>query len=125
MFKGMNSIRKNRKGISIVEFIAVVAIFSILSVAAAPSVIVYFEQERVNIDNSNAKDIEAAILRNVAKGVVSLNDGPLSINEIVVKELGSMPQPMQEGYGFYYYEKTGSVRVVEIGSVGEGWKRLY
>lgn len=125
MFKGMNKVRKNRKGISIIEFVVVVAIFGILSVAAAPSVIAYFEQEKICIDNSNAKDIEAAILRNVAKGVISLKDGPAAIREIVIKELGSIPQPYQEGYGFYYYEETGSVKAMDTENVGEGWKRIY
>jgi len=125
MFKGLSRIRKNRKGISIIEFVVVVAIFGILSAVAAPRVIAYFEQEKIYIDNSNAKDIEAAILRNVAKGVISLEDGPVAIREIVIKELGSIPQPLEEGYGFYYYEKTGSVKAMDMESVGEGWKRIY
>ncbi|AEV68008.1 type II secretion system protein [Acetivibrio clariflavus] len=124
MFIGKNSLRKNQKGFSVVEFMVISVIFSILAAAAAPSIINYFEEEKVNTDNFNAKEIENIILRNIEKGFISLDNGPESILELVEKELGSIPKPQQNGFGFYYYEKTGNVRALETGMTREGWIRL-
>ena len=46
------------------------------------------------------------------------------IAEIVLKELGSIPEPQQEGYGFYYCDKTGDVKALKIGCERESFKRL-
>lgn len=124
MIKVSNRERKEQKGFSIVEIMAVVAILGALATTAIPFVVSYQEQKKLNIDNSNAKEIEAAILINVAKGVVSLQDEPASIAEIVLKELGSIPEPQQEGYGFYYCDKTGDVKALKIGCERESFKRL-
>jgi len=124
MFKEMNRIRRNQKGFSIVEFMVISAIFGILAAASVPSVINYLEEEKVNTDNFNAKEMEEVILKNLEKGIISLNDGPESIAGLVKKELGYIPKPKQDGLGFFYYEKTGSVKVLEIGSFREGWKKI-
>ncbi|HPU40968.1 MAG TPA: prepilin-type N-terminal cleavage/methylation domain-containing protein [Acetivibrio clariflavus] len=123
MFCGKNSIRKNQKGFSIIELMVISMIFSILA-AAMPYIINYLEEEKVDIDNLDAIEIENIILKNIKKGVISLDSGPESISELVEKELGSIPKPRQNGFGFYYFVETGNVKAMEIGSTGEGWIRL-
>lgn len=86
-----------------------------MAAVAVPSVLGYLDSAKVNTDNSNAKEIEAAILRLAANNKITLGDTPTSaasITEAVKLEI-DMPAVQQTGYGFYYDPKTGRVKCVK------------
>ena len=81
-----------------------------MAAVAVPSVIGYLEDAKINTDNSNAKEIESAILRAIAsnKLVLTASMDGATIYSKIQNEIQIPDVPEQgEDYSFYVNIETG------------------
>lgn len=113
MFNLLNRTMRNKKGFTLTELIVVVAILGILVAVAAPSIIGYINDAKVNTDDANAKTLENVVGRQVAKGTIDLSTSTdAEIIAAIQTEINPVPPCEQTNYKFVLTRATGKVAPV-------------
>ncbi|WHH59665.1 type II secretion system protein [Petroclostridium sp. X23] len=149
--KKFRKILKNNKGFSLIELIVVIAILGVLAGVAAPNVIRYVNNARVNADIANGALIANALQGAIAEGFTLApaaddTDGTKAVStdsavltgtiltapdatatELVPTFLQTMPTPQEDGFDAfrYTYTSTGTLTVYKANTANDNGVQLY
>ncbi|MGE5370391.1 MAG: prepilin-type N-terminal cleavage/methylation domain-containing protein [Solirubrobacterales bacterium] len=106
----MRRLGRNQKGFTLVELIVVIAILAAIAGIVTPILINQVNDSKVQTDRANAKTIENAILRSVARDDLAL---PLVDSTATVAKIGAEINPIPTcevtGNKFVVNKATGKV----------------
>jgi type IV pilus assembly protein PilA len=124
MVKWMKQLRKNEKGLTLIELLAVIVILGIVAAIAIPAIGNIIDDSKDDVHNANALMILNAARLAEASGV-EYEDGKMTLNYLVEKGyLSSVPknpsddQPY-DGANSYVKKENGTYSVVLADSNGE------
>ena len=125
MVKWMKQLRKNEKGLTLIELLAVIVILGIVAAIAIPAIGNIIDDSKDDVHNANALMILNAARLAEASGVEYDEEGKMTLNYLVEKGyLSSVPKNPSDdqpyhGAKSYVKKENGKYSVVLVNSKGK------